>query len=382
MKIIDIQPTVWERLVRAHRQNRVGSAYLFAGPEGSGKEWAALQFAALLNCPAATDFPCGSCPSCIKFKSLQHPNLKLLLPLPGSEKSGERTDDPLAGLSNKDLDYLTEALATKGRDPFFKIRVPRARRILISAIRELRRTIYLKSHEAGCKTILIFDAHLLSEGQGESANALLKVLEEPPNNTILILVTDHKAGLLPTIISRCQIIHFPPLADGLVATFLEEQAIGKAQATFAAVIAQGNMHRALALAELSLEDVQEQTQSLVKQVVRESGDGWRSFIDTQALLATRKPEEFIFHIYLLQLWFHSANRVRSGAPYNLPFPALETMLIDFNGAYPKANLAGIIVLLEKTIESLARNLYTPLTLTNFLLSVQDCIRGKNDILIQ
>ena len=84
---------------------------------------------------------------------------------------------------------------------FHKINVPKARRITIDSIRFLRKSLYLKSQASGRKIVIIFDAHLLTEGGGESANALLKMLEEPPGNTSLILVTSNKSKLPLTIIS-------------------------------------------------------------------------------------------------------------------------------------------------------------------------------------
>ena len=74
---------------------------------------------------------------------------------------------------------------------FIKSRIPHANRILIQSIRVLRRTLYLKTQNSGRKVVLVFDAHLLNSGQGETANAFLKILEEPPLNTTIILVTDY-----------------------------------------------------------------------------------------------------------------------------------------------------------------------------------------------
>ena len=85
---------------------------------------------------------------------------------------------------------------------FYKIQIPKANRILIRSIRDLRKTLYLKEDNVGRKMVLFFDAHLLSAGQGEAENALLKILEEPPKNTTLLLVSDHKELLLSTILSR------------------------------------------------------------------------------------------------------------------------------------------------------------------------------------
>ena len=174
----EIQPTIWDRLKRAKTNDRIGSAYLFSGRRGCGKEWVAIEFSKLLNCERTGENACNECSSCIKFESLQHTNLKLIVPLPGSDKSTQSIN-PLDALKREELVYLTDAIAEKGKNPLSKIKVPRARRITINAIRDLRKTIFLKSQSSGRKMVLIFDAHLLSEGVGESANALLKILEEP-----------------------------------------------------------------------------------------------------------------------------------------------------------------------------------------------------------
>lgn len=377
MKSLIVQKTIWARLKKTFNMNRVGGAYLFAGPEGCGKEGMALKFAALLNCTGTGELPCGSCPSCRKFESLQHPNLKLIVPLPGGIKKGDAHRNPLDGLSSKDLDYLTRALARKGADPFYKIQVDRARRILITSVRELRRTIFLKAHEQGFKVVLIFDAHLLSEGQGESGNALLKILEEPPKNTTIILVTDLKSDLLPTIISRCQLINFPSLDNETVFSILIQNGFDAEEAGFAAGISQGNLHRALSLTDKSKAEIENLTRNLVDKVINESYS-WKSFIDSEALLAFRNPREFKFHFYLLQLWFHKAMLFKSGAVAENTFSGFNDMFTDFNRSYPKADLKAINGYLEGTLNSLSRNLYTPLTLTNLLVSIQTCIRGENE----
>ena len=82
MTFNDIQPTVWDRFKRAKKNNRIGTAYLFTGPRGCGKEWGAIQFAKYLNCENAGEISCEKCSSCSKFFGLQHPNLKLIVPLP------------------------------------------------------------------------------------------------------------------------------------------------------------------------------------------------------------------------------------------------------------------------------------------------------------
>ena len=82
---------------------------------------------------------------------------------------------------------------------------------------------------------------------------------------------------------------------------------------------------------------------------------------------------------MLQLWFHYAYRVRSGEDFLGSLPSLITSLEKFNSAYPNADLAGINQILEETTESLVRNFYTPLTLTNLLISIQTLLKGKEPI---
>lgn len=380
MKFSAVQPQVWDRLVRTWQRDRVGNAYLFAGPQGCGKEWGALEFARLLNCESATTEPCGTCPACIPFKSLQHLNLKLVYPLPTDNRSRDQDGNPLVAISDRDLKTLTDLIAAKGRDPFVKIQLPKARRIRIDSIRELRKTIYLKQSGKGRKLVIILDAHLLSEGQGESANALLKILEEPPEGTTLILVSDYKSALLPTVISRCQPIYFPPLANEVMMQLCRERKLPDNQINYITGIARGNLHRALALAELSSQDLIDQAETMVSQLVTEKATGWNTFLQNQSMLAFRKPLEFQLRIYLLQFWFHNANLFRLD-PEKVELPDLSPRLKRFNTAFPQANYAGINLALEALLESIARNLYLPLTLINILLSIQDCLQGKDPVLL-
>ncbi|GIS36331.1 MAG: hypothetical protein Ct9H90mP7_3390 [Candidatus Neomarinimicrobiota bacterium] len=93
--------------------------------------------------------------------------------MPSSSKS-KIGADPIKALSSDDFDFYISSLEQKSKNPFHKVQIPNARRITIDSIRFLRKSIYLKSQAPGRKIVIIFEAHLLSEGAGESANALLK----------------------------------------------------------------------------------------------------------------------------------------------------------------------------------------------------------------
>ena len=368
------QSAIWQRLVKPYENEKVGTAYLFSGPRGSGKEALAIEFGALLNSTKETKNNYTQSKGYLLFRGLVHEHLKLVVPLP-SPKTIKTNQDILYTLSDKDLAFLNNAIETKAKEPFYKIRMPKATRILIHSIRELRRTLYLKSIASGRKIVLIFDAHTMSMGQGEAGNALLKILEEPPANTTLILVSDHKMNLLPTIISRCQNVDFPPLSDKIIQDQLTEKGLDPETVNFYAGLAQGDMQRALAIAELPLSDLKALINSLVNTVTSKDAKRWREFINSYARLTNSDPDEFKFNFYLLQLWFRAAYRLRSGIPDQLHIPGLLERMETINQKYPRANYAEINLLLERSMAAIARNLYMSLNLTNLLTGINQQLQG-------
>lgn len=120
--------------------------------------------------------------------------------------------------------------------------VPDGKSILIDAIRHLRRKIFLHPVEGEVKTVLIDPAHLMTD---EAANALLKILEEPPASTFFFLVTPLPSRLLATIISRCQKISFSPLPEELLRQILEKEGIDPGETKLRARTAQGSLRAAL-----------------------------------------------------------------------------------------------------------------------------------------
>ena len=163
------QSKVWGLLSKINKSKKIGSTYLFSGPQGSGKEAISIKFAQLINCEKQLEFPCYNCPSCKRFACLQHENLNIILPLPTPNNS----KNPKNFIDKKIAEILANEISFKAKDLFHKIKIPRANRILIQSIRNLRSNIYLKSLTSGRKVVLFFDAHILSRGQGESANSLL-----------------------------------------------------------------------------------------------------------------------------------------------------------------------------------------------------------------
>ena len=364
MTFIDfnIQKPIWSKLSQLKSNHRIANAYLFSGCRGSGKEAIALKFAAYVNCPVI-DGPCGECSSCRRFRSLQHEHLKLIVPMPRNEKLSVSAD----------VAALLDATKIKAKNPFYKITLPKANTIPISHIRKLQRDLYLKSIETGRKIVLIYDAHMLCAGDASSANAILKILEEPPNNTTFILVTDYKADLLPTILSRCQCLDFPALKRDDVVAYLLSSGIEDYLAQFAANIANGDMRRALALIDFGKNNILELVKTLRDLVAEEQIENWRSFNQNYSRMAKNNFHEFEFHLFLLQWWLNQAYLQRVGINNSDGINGMSTDLREFNIKFPNADFYKINKIIEETIIAPRKNLYMPLILTNFLIGIQQSL---------
>ena len=120
--LISSQASTWDKLSSISSSKKIGSAYLFSGPVGSGKEGLSLKFAQLINCESSSSEFCDECGSCLKFQTLQHEQLNLIIPLPTPKSS-----------SNADIipkEYF-EALNNKSKDLFYKMALPKANLSLI-----------------------------------------------------------------------------------------------------------------------------------------------------------------------------------------------------------------------------------------------------------
>lgn len=366
------QQAVWSRLLSIFRRGRVGNAYLFHGPAGAGKEAVAIQFTSLLNCHDPSDTPCHNCQSCSKFNSLQHPNLTIIVPFPRDKDIG-KYDPPLKALAPKTAELLTELLGKKGEDLYVKLELPRAKTILINSIREIRKKLYLKAVESGQKMVLIFEAEKLMSQQGESANALLKVLEEPPLGTTFILCTEYPERLFETIRSRCQSIYFPPVTEPEIAYHLEEDSqLSQEESMLIAHFSQGNVRIARSLAESDLDEITATLQSMLSWAVSGTESGWRKFLAHGTVTYRSSPAELAFQFQLLSYWFRDALYAQKlNSDGRFVFSIFEKEVRQFSDRYPEADHPRIIAAIEKCADSLSRNFQLNLVLMNLLMEVRD-----------
>ena len=364
--LIIAQKETWEKLARISDSGNIGSAYLFSGSKGSGKEGLALKFAQLLNCQGSNIEICFKCESCIRFSTLQHERLNIIVPLP--TPNDNNTDS-----GNKNIipqDYIN-SIKEKASDHFYKILIPKAKRILIQSIRDLKKTLYLKQDSnSGRNIVIIFNSELLCAGQGESGNALLKVLEEPPENTTIILVTDYKKMLFETIISRCQAVDIPVLPNDYIFEWLLKRKIKEKDANFLVSICRGNIHQAKALSVQPINKIISTIEKLSTTLINQNPNQWRRFIDYYSRLCVSDQVEFSYQINLISLWFKGINKHRQGLKSDFDDTNLHSQIVSFSQAYPTANIYAIVLCLEDVMKSVSQNLYMPLIILNLILDIQ------------
>ena len=367
----------WNHIIRLWENGKLPHALLFHGYTGSGKEGPALELAALLNCIAPQNKePCGSCPSCKKTKSFQHESVKLILPLPrGKIKSSY---DPITkAFSDSILKEYLRMLKQKEEDPYYSIQVPGANTILINSIRELKYDASLSMVNNEWRVVLIFQAEKLCIPNPEAAHALLKIIEEPPDQTLFILVSSHPGVILDTIHSRCQSIYFPPLSIEDLQNYLQTLGADSVQALVITRIAGGNMRLARELIQNSA-DLMEKLYLFLNACFSSNPAIWNKCIDIASQMKTKNVHQMeqLFRCAILffrDLLYYSATDVNDEIIFKNHIGKINKL----SKAYGDADWHACIQHIENTQNYISRNGHLSLQIICMILDIQKSLNGKN-----
>ena len=211
------------RLARMVAADTVPPSLVFAGPPGVGKLEAALTLAQAQNCLTSTGDACGACSACVRIRRGEHPDVRIVRP----EGAG--------------------------------------RQLTAERVRQIVSETPFRPFEGRRRVSIFVDAERMNP---TAANTLLKTLEEPPTWVVLILITSNLAALLPTILSRCQIYRFAPLAiDDLIEQLVTQHEMDRERATLVAALSGGSLPQALELEEEALVDVRNEALRIASVVV-------------------------------------------------------------------------------------------------------------------
>ena len=306
------QPEVKSKLVELVQHNRLSHALLFIGKEGSGVLPLSLAFAQYVVCetvngkahhnigPALfeTDSPltthhsltdsCGTCSSCTKSTQLVHPDIHFSYPVV-TKKAGS---PPIS------TDYITEWREFIKSYPYGNVydwlqfigAENKQGNITAHECNDIIRKLNLKSFESEYKILVMW----LPEYLGNEGNKLLKLIEEPPPNTLFILVAENESLILPTILSRCQVVRIPTLETADIETALIER--NKTEATIArqvAGVSEGNYREALQLVQHSDEDWQSLLRDWLNAIMKTGPIAQVRWVDEISKLGREKQKQFL-----------------------------------------------------------------------------------------
>ena len=237
-------------LIQSANNGRIPHAQLFVGPEGSGALPLAIAYAQHIICGNNQD---ENAACNLKFNNLSHPDLHFAYPVAGNDKIKSH---PVSKLFLEDWrNMIKEQPYGNLFDWYKQLGIDNKQgKIGVDEAQDISKSLSLKAYEGGYKVMIIW---MVEKMNTACANKLLKLLEEPPNKTVFILIAEDEEQIISTIKSRCQLLNFPPLAEDVIKNALiKNYQIPEADATKIAHQANGNYNKACDLVYHDSEDTQ------------------------------------------------------------------------------------------------------------------------------
>lgn len=392
------QKEVKQQLVQMVQHNRLSHALLFLGKEGSGALQLALAFAQYIVCkplPKETDLfatanaanekqetnqqetrkdSCGECPSCKKATELIHPDIHFSYPVI-PKKSG---DKPIS------TDYIKEWREFVNSNPYGNIydwlqfigAENKQGNITAHECNDIIHKLNLKSFESEYKILIMW----MPEFLGKEGNKLLKLIEEPPPNTLFILVAENEELILPTILSRTQLVKIPALTAQDVEASLElKEGVNMEKARQVAAVTEGNYREALQLLQHADDDWEAMLREWLNAVIRTGPVAQVKWIDDTAKLGREKQKQFLkYFIHLLE----QAIRIRAiGDTGHRPPTTDHDFALRLNKICSIEQQEAIITELDKASYYIERNANAKMLFHALSIRLHHIINNKSLILV-
>ncbi len=396
------QKDIKEQLVQMVQHNRLSHALLFLGKEGSGALQLALAFAQFIVCrsaagkqqsaiqepslfgepepvssiqlPASSNDSCGVCPACKKANELIHPDIHFSYPVI-TRKPGEK---PIS------TDFIAEWRSFIAQNPYGNVydwlqfigAENKQGNITAHECMDIIRKLNLKSFESEYKILIMW----MPEFLGKEGNKLLKLIEEPPPNTLFILVAENEDLILPTILSRTQLVKIPMLSNLEVEAALELNAgVAMEKAQQVAAVAEGNYREALQLLQHADDDWELMLREWLNAIVRTGPVAQVKWIEDAAKLGREKQKQFLkYFIHLLE----EAIRLRViGSPNNGQPSTANDFAARLNKLCDISQQEAIITELDKASYYIERNANPKMLFHALSIRLYHIINNKSLILV-
>ncbi len=370
------QEKVKSILSNIYSSGKISHAYLFYGNKGTGKDAAAIEFAMLLNCdePVNGNEACEKCKSCIEINSLYSSLFKFIIALPSGKNESDEGTNPLEKLEKEDFENYIKEIDAKSADKYYNICLPKANDIRISSIRQIKKDIYMTGRTGKKKIFIISNCHMMNM---QSANSLLKILEEPPGDSILILTTSEINSLLPTIVGRCQIIKFKDLTSAQILAYIKRKNINIAgeEAEFFANLSGGSIERCNNILEKNFLELRARVPDLLLSLITNNYLALGNNIDF--IVGKKDKERVKLFLILLAVWFRDIINRKFGNDeliINKDKAQLQR-IINFTSNFESENYQ-IINNIEDAIKDIDSNIFLDLMLYNLSYKVKSLITKK------
>ncbi|MEY2587487.1 MAG: hypothetical protein RLY11_1336 [Bacteroidota bacterium] len=353
--------------------NRLSHALLFLGKEGSGALQLANALAQYIVCENKKEDACGTCASCKKAAGLVHPDIHFSFPTitrTGIEKpvcndfiEDWRTFNAEMPYGNA-FDWL-QSLDAENKQG----------NITAHECEDIIRKLSLKSFESGYKILIQW----MPEYLGTSGNKLLKVIEEPAPNTLFILVAEDESKILPTILSRTQLVKINRLSSSEIQSWLiEHRQVPKEKAAVIAPLAQGNLRDALHLLQQADENWQELLREWLNAILKNGPPAQVKWVEEVSKLGREKQKQFIgFFIHLLSISVYMANNETPNdvAADEIDFASRLIKLAD------TPQIQAMVDELNKSIYYIERNANPKMLFMALSIKFYHIIKDKSVILV-
>ena len=369
------QEEVKRKLILSVQENRVPHAQLFLGPEGNGKLPLALAYAQYILCPhrTATD-SCGVCPSCQKISKLTHPDLHFVMPTTTNKTIKKDPESDL--FLNEWREYVIQKEGYVDTSSWYEFLEVENKQGYIS-VRDaatLLRKLSFKAYEGEYKIAIIWTAEKM---RVDTANKLLKLLEEPPEKTLFILIAEDQEELLATIRSRASLVKMPRIDLGdLQSALVQRLDCSPQEANDAAIVAEGNWIKACQ----NVKDAEDQ------KFYFRTFQQWMRFCFKAAI---NELIDFSNNIKTIgrerqkQLLGYGLNIVRNSLLFNNNLAQLVMLPEDekkFNAGFAPfvkpTNVIQIADLLEEASRQIERNGYAPIIFLDTSFKIAKLLRVK------
>ena len=360
------QQSVLDILERLIFSSNIPHAFLFTGIDGVGKEYTAIKFTTAVN--AIDNEDSGHIAQVIS--SYSEPYLKFIFPLPRGKNETDESG-PFEKLSSDDLDLIKEELQKKKENPYYKLSIPKAAKIKVNSIRDIKKFLSLSYSDVKYRTILISDAHLMNE---EAQNALLKNLEEPPDGVIFILITSYPGLLRETIRSRCWNLNFSPLnnydiKEVLVSFFNIETNLAESVAPFS----NGSVTNALDLLETNFNFLLDKVISILRFSFAKK---FHSALDEISYFLKEDSMNLMrILIQMIIIWLTDIQKHRIGNN-NFFFDKYADTLAKFNSRFPVLNINDTVVRMDYFSSVIPNNINLNLIAINIIFELSALVDYK------